>query len=375
MRWSVVAGAGLLALAAGSALAWTTIRQDREFQRLIVVGDEALRAGQTSIAIEAFSGAAALETDSMLAYLKRGDTYRRRGDFAAAMRDLEQAAALEPTAPRPIELLGDVNLAMGRFSAAVEQYRRFAVLDDRSARVLYKRALAHYRLAAYGDALEAIEQSLDIDPKLVEAHALRGLCLAAQGREQDAIRALRQALDINPAFAYAHDELAVMFAGRGRTRDELEALEAVAALDAQRVEPTLHVAAAYARAGRIDAAMLTLARAAERFPENPGVYEARGRIALEAYERTGDPDMRAAARIALERAIANDGATSATLALYGRALLRSGDLARAEGVLSQATTRLPVDPAAYRDLAEAASRLGHAEVAGDASLRYRLLTR
>src|SRR5262245_52705153 len=107
MRWAVISGVAAAALVAGGVLAWTTIRQDREFQRLIAAGDLALAEDQTSVAIEAFSGAIALKSDSMLAYLKRGDTYRRRGELAAALRDLREAAALEPTAPRPAELLGD----------------------------------------------------------------------------------------------------------------------------------------------------------------------------------------------------------------------------------------------------------------------------
>ena len=88
MRWGIVCGVAAAALVAGGVLAWTAIRQDREFQRLIAAGDTALAQDQTFTAIEAFSGALALKGDSMLAYLKRGDTYRRRGELAAALRDL-----------------------------------------------------------------------------------------------------------------------------------------------------------------------------------------------------------------------------------------------------------------------------------------------
>ena len=126
-------------------VAWYSVRQEREFQRLIAAGDAALVQDQTFVAIEAFSGALALKPDSMLAHLKRGDTYRRRGELTAALRDLRQAASLDPGAPQPVELLGDVNVAMGRYERAIEDYRRFTTLDDRAPRVLYKLALAYYR--------------------------------------------------------------------------------------------------------------------------------------------------------------------------------------------------------------------------------------
>ena len=123
---------GLAALMVGVVVAWYAVRQEREFQRLIAAGDAAVARDETSSAIEAFSGALALKRESMVAYLKRGDTYRRRGELTAALRDLGQAAALDPSAPRPVELLGDVNAAMGNYERAAEHYRSFTQLDDRS---------------------------------------------------------------------------------------------------------------------------------------------------------------------------------------------------------------------------------------------------
>jgi Flp pilus assembly protein TadD len=117
MKRLLVVSVGVAALVVGILVAWYSVRQDREFQRLIAAGDSAIVQDQTFVAIEAFSGALALKPDSMLAYLKRGDTYRRRGEMSAALRDLRQAASLDPGAPRPVELLGDVNVAMGATSA------------------------------------------------------------------------------------------------------------------------------------------------------------------------------------------------------------------------------------------------------------------
>jgi predicted Zn-dependent protease len=53
--------------------------------------------------------------------------------------------------------------------------------------------------------------------------------------------------------------------------------------------------------------------------------------------------------------------------------LLSGDAAAAERTLQQAVGRAPADPLAYRYLADAARRLGHAEIAADAAARYATL--
>src|SRR3989442_3649922 len=128
----------------GLVLAWYAVRQDREFQRLSALGDASLAREQTYVAIEAFSGALALRPESMVAHLKRGDTYRRRGELSAALRDLRDASALDPSATRPLELLGDVNVTLGRYQRATEHYRRIIPLPDPSPPVLHKPPPRHH---------------------------------------------------------------------------------------------------------------------------------------------------------------------------------------------------------------------------------------
>jgi len=119
--------------------------------------------------------------------------------------------------------------------------------------------------------------------------------------------------------------------------------------------------------------VLTLGRAVERHPDAPVVYTALGKLWLTTAEREQD-------RAALRKAIAalrpaNDlpGAGSDTRTLYGRALALSGSLTLAERVLQQAVTTLPVDPLAYRYLAEVSLRLGHGSIARDATAKYAAL--
>lgn len=370
MRRLLIVSVGLGALMVGTVLAWSAVRQEQEYQRLIAVGDAALSQDQTYGAIEAFSGALALKRDSMLAYLKRGDTYRRRGEFAAALRDLQDATVLDPAAPQPVELLGDVNAAMARYAEASQHYEAFVVLDDRSPRVLYKLALAYYRNGDAERALDPLRDAVALDDGFTEALYLLGMCLREGGQDAEALETLARAVEINPAFVAAREEMIAIFDHGGRGQDALEQREALAALEPTRAERLIDLGLTYARGGRTDAAVLTLGRAAERFPDEPAVYTALGRVWLEAPAPQDSRVALSKAIEALQLHATSAGASGETLMLYGRAMLRSGDAPVAERVLLQAAEQTPVERGLFLDLAEAAERLGHVPLAVDALRRY-----
>jgi len=362
-----VAGAVLLA---GAVFAWNAVRQEREFRRLIAAGDAALVRDQTFEAIEDFSGALALKHDSMLGHLKRGDSYRRRGELSAALRDLRDASSLDPTATRPLELLGDVNVAMGRYERAAEAYRQYVALDDRAPRLLYKLALASYRNGQGALAIEPLRRAVALDDRFVEAHYLLAMCLRDRKRDAEAVQSLTRALEINPAFGAAREELADLELAQGRTREGIEQLEALAALEPGRPQRMVNVGLAYARLGRTDAAITTLGRAAERYPEADAVYIALGRVWLETAESHNDRVALSKALEALQPAASRATASSETRTLYGRALFLAGETDAAERTLEQATSGLPADPIGFFYLSAAAERRGHLPAARDALVKY-----
>lgn len=129
---------------AGAALTYQTASRDWDYRALLGRGDAALRDDQTFAAIEAYSGAIALRPDSMLAHLRRGETYQRRADLEAAARDFQTAVILDAMATRPLEELADVRYLQQRFHRAGEIYEQALRLDDGAARVNYKLALTRF---------------------------------------------------------------------------------------------------------------------------------------------------------------------------------------------------------------------------------------
>ena len=370
MRRTVVATVLVLLAGVAAGVAYKAASSDREYQRLIAAGESALATSQTSLAVEAFSGAIALRPDSMLAYLKRGETYRHQGDLRAALRDLRMANSLDPTATRPLEQLGDVFTALQRYDRAAERYAAYVQIDDRSPQVLYKLALAQYRAGHAGDAIRPARQALAINTRFGEALYLLGLCHEANQEHRNAIGAFEQAIRVAPALTPAREALAATYRVVGRHRDAIDQLEAIAALDRERVDRLVALASAYADAGRTDLAVSTLGRAAERFPENPAVFEALGEVWLKSAEARNDSVALSKALEALRIAVMRGGGTGRELAMYGRAQLLAGDSAGALRSLSEAATKLPVAPETFRHLATAASRQGDTRQARDALVRF-----
>lgn len=363
----------LLAAAMAGVFLYTGVTRDTEYRRLVAAGDDALGHDQVFLALEAFSGAIALKSESMLAYLKRGETYHRRGDLAAALRDLTRASALAPEATRPLERLGDVSQALGRHEEAARHYAAYVARDDRAPRVLYKLALAHHRAGRTTRTIPLVRQAAELAPEMPEAHYLLGISLWDRNRLDPATEALTRALTLSPGFTIAREALGGVFAAAGRLDEQVEQLEALAALEPDRPERDVALGLAYARIGRTDMAVLALGRAAEEHPEQPLVYTALGRVWLDIARTTND-------RIALSKSLSAlqsipmATASSEALTLLARALRLAGERESAVAALELATERFPLDPSAFVQLADLVEQEGDTRRARQLLIAHDALT-
>lgn len=358
-----------LAAAVTAVLVVVSVRTDREYARLVVAGDQALGAADLAAAIEAYTGAITLNPDSMAAHLKRGLAYRQRRELDAALRDLRRASELDPTSPRVFEWQGDVHLELGRHARAAERYEQSVAIDDRQPDVHYKLAVARYREGRAGAAVDPLRRAVALAGGHAQAHYLLGLCLRDLGRLDEAAAALDQAARLAPGLLAVREARADVFQARGQTARAVDELNALAALEPDRPERAVAVASAYARAGRVDAAVLALGRASERFPDAAVVYTTLGAVWLRQAD-DGDAVALDKALSALARAAAAPDASSTTYALLGRARLLAGRVDGAIDALRAATALVPVEPGAFRDLASALERRKDWTGARDALARF-----
>ncbi|MBA3231473.1 MAG: tetratricopeptide repeat protein [Acidobacteria bacterium] len=365
------AAAVLLVILAAGLFVFADHRREEAHERLVQAGEEALAAGETFAAIEAFSGAIYLKPQAMIGYLRRGEAYQQRHELEAALRDLLRAVELDPYAPRTYELLGDVNYALLRFGRAAERYQSCVALDDQSPRVLYKLALAQFAAGQPHSSEATLRAAIEFDDRFAEAYYLLGLSLRDLQRLEEAAVALERSVSLTPALLQAREELGILYERLGRPDDRIAQLEALRGLDA---DPSREVslALAYARSGRTDYAVAALGQTIERYPDYPYTRIALGRVWLDIAEARQDHVALSKARGALE-AVPSSASNSEALTLLGRALLLTGEVERAERVLLQAARKRPADAGAFFHLADAAERLGHIPTALDALLDYHTL--
>jgi tetratricopeptide (TPR) repeat protein len=363
--------AAVLALSAVAvALTYQGAARDRDYRSLLARGDTALRDDQTFGAIEAYSGAIALRPQSMLPHLRRGETYKRRGELDEAARDFRAAAVLDPTATRPLEALGDVLYEMKRFERAADTYSRNLHVDDRAAGVSYKLALARYRTGDIDAALTTLASTLRLNDRLPDVSYLLGMCLRDKGRTDDAVAAFRRTIALAPTHIAAREELADLFEASGRLVEEIEQLQMIADLDRDHVERQVALGLAQARAGREEAAVLTLGSALEHTPAQPLLYRALGQIWLARAEAHNDRVYLSKALEALGRVASSPDATSDILTLYGHALELDGQVEASERALQQASTRYPVEPSSLVMYSAIAERQGHLDAGRQALIDY-----
>jgi tetratricopeptide (TPR) repeat protein/mono/diheme cytochrome c family protein len=192
-----------------------------------------LQFGKVAEALAHFKESARLQPESAAAQYNVGTTLLRLGDYAAAMRNLEHALRLDPTYVRAHSDLGAALRLQGKSAEAIRHFRQALLIypDDGDA---------HYNLAA---------------------------ALAVEGEIAEAIVHYRRALQVQPDAAEAHAELAWLLATHQdqRLRNPGEAIrlaERASRLTQRQDAAMLDVlAAAYAAAGRFEAAIAT-ARAA-----------------------------------------------------------------------------------------------------------------
>jgi len=368
MKRALVLMLFLALIGVGGAITYQSAAREQQYRVLLSRGDLALRDGQTFGAIEAFSGAIGLRPESMLAHLRRGETYRQRGDLDAAARDFRKAAALDPSATRPLEALGDVLYRRQRFKGAADVYQSRLGLDDRSEHVAYRLALARYRDGDVDAALAALAHALRLSDRLPDPYYLLGLCLRDKRRLPEAVKAFETAVTHAPAMVPAREELAELYRSLGRSTDELEQLQYIALLDRANAERQVALGLAQARNGHGELAVLTLGSALETTSNQAPIYAALGRVWLEMAPARSDALSKALE--ALERVTSTAAGTSDVMTLYGRALLKANQPEAAERVLQQATDRYPVDPEAFLAYADVAESQDHLAAARAALIGY-----
>jgi len=180
---------------------------------------------------------------------------------------LKQSLDAAPANPALHNRYGMALLDSGRLADAAAEFRRAIELAPNSAEAHTNLGRAELASGRPAEAVPPLRRSLELDPASPATHAVLGDALAAQGEIRAGLAEWREAIRLDPAYVPALRQIAWVLA---TSRDDtlrngeeavdlaLHAVEATSGKDAAALDV---LAAAYAEAGRFDAAIATVNRA------------------------------------------------------------------------------------------------------------------
>ena len=149
-------------------------------------------------AIECYSQAIALETDSKEALIGRAICSGYLGRFDNALIDATTAISLDSSDPFPFVIRAKAEANLGNHEGAIRDYSRAIELNSLQANAYRGRGAAKANSGNEEEALSDLTKCLELDESDVEAFILRGEILFHRGIFQSAINDFDRAILIAP---------------------------------------------------------------------------------------------------------------------------------------------------------------------------------
>jgi tetratricopeptide (TPR) repeat protein len=268
---AVIAMAILLALGAISSRQVGTWRNTATlYQRALAVTDNNYLA----------------HTGSGILLLQEGRLDDAESHFAAALR-------IRPGWPKARTGLADIAAARGNLEEALRVYEEELQRHPDSIEVIGGYGMMLGLAGRNAEARLHLLRALDAYPGIAELHLSLSIIEAELGKPRESLRYGREALRLSPRNVEAANNLAWLFATShdSSLREPDEAIRLIERIALESQDPDLldTLAAAYASAGRFDAAVTTASRAAssaEALGNENGASEFRARLSL---YRRGEP--------------------------------------------------------------------------------------
>jgi len=224
-------------------------------------------SGRVPEAIAQYEQALRIKPNYPVAHYNLGLAFGQAGRLPEAMSQYEQALRIKPDYGDAHNNLGIALAQAGRLPEAIQEYEQAIQIEPDSAEAHYNLGKAFLQERRLSDAIGQYEQALRINPDYAAAHYNLGVALAQTGRIGEAIAHFEQALRSKPGDPEVQNNLAWLLATHAPSAggDPVRAVtlaERACALTGNSAFPYLDtLAAAYAAAGRFDAAVATAQKA------------------------------------------------------------------------------------------------------------------
>jgi tetratricopeptide (TPR) repeat protein len=240
-----------------------------------------------------YQRALAVTDDNYLAHTGSGNLLLQEGRLDDAERHFDEAVRVRPGWPKARMGLADIAAARGKLDEALRIYEEELKRNPDDIEMIGRYGTTLGLAGRNAEARLHLLRALDASPGVAELHLTLSIIEAQQGNSRESLRYLREALRLSPKNVDAANNLAWLLATShdSSLREPDEAIRLIERIALESQEPGLldTLAAAYAAAGRFDAAVTTASRAAsgaEALGDEAGASEFRARSSL--YSR-GEP--------------------------------------------------------------------------------------
>jgi tetratricopeptide (TPR) repeat protein len=240
-----------------------------------------------------YQRALAVTDNNYLAHTGSGNLLMEEGLLDDAERHFAEAVRIRPGWPTARMGLADIAAARGNLDEALRDYEEELQRNPESIEMIGRYGVILGFAGRNAEARIHLLRALDAYPGIAELHLNLSIIEAELGNLRESLRYGREALHLSPKNVEAANNLAWLLATSHdsslREPDEAVRLIERIALESQDSDLLDTLAAAYAAAGRFDAAVTTANRAvsgAEALGNEAGASEFRARLSL---YRRGEP--------------------------------------------------------------------------------------
>ena len=270
----------------------------------------------------------------------RGYAKMQMKDFQGGSADFE-AAIKEHPEPGLYILKGDASRNVKRYTDAIDDYTKALGLDPKNYDCYVARGICEAAVHQKETAMKDFGRALQLRPNGVEALIRRGSLQLENGDAVSAIDDLQQAWDLNPTVFETRQKLMIAYAKLKKNAPKLTAAQmiddakpSIAHKLPSDPKQLVNVGYSLMEQGDLDGAIESLTLAVKKQPNNANAR----RYLAHAYGRCGEfgPSLEQFTVLAgIDRLTVDDAA------IYGEALERAGDSAKAVDVLTRALSNNP----------------------------------
>ncbi|MGD0812958.1 MAG: tetratricopeptide repeat protein [Verrucomicrobiota bacterium] len=225
--------------------------------------------GKADEAAAHFQEAVRIDPDEALAHCSLGNILLKKGRGDDATTHYERALQINPAYPQAHYNLGNILLEKGRVDDAISHYQQALQINPDYAPARVNLGNALLQKGRVDEAILHYQRALQNDPNCLQAQVNLGSILSQRGKVEEAITQFQQAMRLHPNDPEIQTSLAWLLAtcpqASLRNADQAVQLAQRANDQSGGKNPfTLRtLAAAFAEAGRFDAAMQKVQRAIE----------------------------------------------------------------------------------------------------------------